>query len=740
MLRARRADDLLTMKPMRSGLSVPLLLALAPAFASAQPPSTGALEEEFRNLPLFSTVPSGTSELERALAARDYERAERLLADAIAREPTSRSLLMQIASVFMMDRKPLNAAIAIKKAEVLGPLENDARLQLALAYVAMKRGDWARPELERLASAEPDRVTYPYWLARLDYDDGQYALAAQRLERVVEKSPTFARAHDNLGLCYEALNQPDNAILHYREAVRLNRLERKTPSAWPALNLGILLRTQGELDEAESLFREALKYDAQFARAHYQLGVVLEQRGRMDESVNALRRATTADAALAEPYYALSRIYRRLGRAADADAALATFQRLHEAQKTPQPSPQDTLASKTTLEQIAGLLKQHKLDEAERVAKTALKAHPSDPVLHNLAGVIAAQREGFESAETHFQTAIGLAPKDRAAYENLGHLYQQRASSDPAMRAKALATYQRLLDIAPGNIEGMYRSGVLLALDGQFAESRAMLERVVAAAGPSAPVLLELARTANKLKDNEGALGYLAHARALEPGNATVHFFFGMVCVEQNLVREAYESLKKAVELDPDNPLVNYAMGAVATHRHEPSESLPYFQKYVRLKPDDPRGHFALGAAYFYGNQFEEARAELDRAVRAPETATGAHYFLGRIARQANDLGTARREIEQVLRLNASLADAWAELGLIQTRVNEYALAEQSLQKALAIDPDHYAASVNLATLYARTKDPRADVQAARVATLIEKRDARAQEFLRIIQVVPYVP
>ena len=72
----------------------------------------------------------------------------------------SRQLLTQIASVFIMDRKPLNAAIALKKAEALGPLDNHARLQLALAYIAMKRGDWARPELERLAKDEPDNVIH----------------------------------------------------------------------------------------------------------------------------------------------------------------------------------------------------------------------------------------------------------------------------------------------------------------------------------------------------------------------------------------------------------------------------------------------------------------------------------------------------------------------------------------------------------------------------------------------------
>ena len=284
--------------------------------------------------PAWSSAP-GNSEIDKAVAARDYERAERLLADAIERQPASRELLTRIAGVFIMDRKPLNAAIALKKAEALGPLDGHARLQLALAYIAMKRGDWARPELERLAKDEPDNVIYPYWLARLDYDGGQYASAIGRLRNVVAQAPAFTRAHDNLGLCYEALNQTDEAIPHYREAVRLNRRDDKARSGWPALNLGILLRTRGELEEAETLFREALTYDQHFAPGYYQLGAVLEQRDRMDDAVKALRQAISADAAYAEAYYALSRVYRRQGRTADADAAMATFKRLHDARREP---------------------------------------------------------------------------------------------------------------------------------------------------------------------------------------------------------------------------------------------------------------------------------------------------------------------------------------------------------------------------------------------------------------------
>lgn len=292
-----------------------------------------AIEEAMRASPSIAPANPAGSELQRALAAKNYERAERLLADAIARQPASRELLLQIAGVFMLDRRPLNAAIALKKAEALGPLDTQSRLQLALAYIAMKRRDWARPELQKLALAEPANVIHSYWLARLDYDDGQYASAIARLKGVVAQAPEFARAHDNLGLCYEALHEPDAAIPHYREAVRLNREAESNRSGWPALNLAILLRSRGELNEAERLIREALTYDRRLAPAHYQLGAVLEGRGRLDDAVEALRQAAEVDAGYPAPYYALSRIYRQQGRTADAEAALKTFRKLHDSRR-----------------------------------------------------------------------------------------------------------------------------------------------------------------------------------------------------------------------------------------------------------------------------------------------------------------------------------------------------------------------------------------------------------------------
>lgn len=302
-----------------------LLLVPAPRAAAQQTPSAADLPAAYRG-----------SAIERALSSRDWAQAEQLLVTTIERTPDQPVLLEVLGSVFLIERKPLNAAIAFKKADAIRPLGSRARYGLVLAYISLNHGDWARPELERLAAAEPTSAAYPYWLGRIDYDGGQYAAAIGHFEQALTHDPSFVRAYDNLGLAYEALNQQDQALPRYRKAIELNR-RAAVKSPWPPLNLGILLRNLGQAKEAEALLREAVACDGTLPQAQYQLGMLLEQEGRLDDAMVALTRAAALDAAYAEPHYALARVYRRLGRADDAGRALTTFQRLHDAHREVRP-------------------------------------------------------------------------------------------------------------------------------------------------------------------------------------------------------------------------------------------------------------------------------------------------------------------------------------------------------------------------------------------------------------------
>lgn len=285
--------------------------------------------------------------------------------------------------------------------------------------------------------------------------------------------------------------------------------------------------------------------------------------------------------------------------------------------------------------------------------------------------------------------------------------------------------------------DGLQRLAAVYEKGGRLDAARDALEAAAEARPTSVTLLMDLARLAQQSRDLRGALGYLAHARALDPKDARIHFLFGMVCVELDLGVEAYDALKEAVRLDPGNAAINYAMGAVSLSRREPVEAVPFFRKYAEMKPDDPRGPLAVGVAWFRAGEFASARPELVRAASSAPTAAAANYFLARIAREENDVDAALDLVGKAVALEPSYADAWAERGLLHLRKRELDEAEKDLQRALELDPDNYLGNLNLLALYQRKKDARQEGQAQRVKELEAARELKAEEFRRVIQVRP---
>lgn len=277
-------------------------------------------------------------EIEQALKRGDYRTAATILVEEINQHPESVSLLTFAAGIFFLDNQYLNAAIAYKKAERIAPLGERSRFTLVMAYIRLGRRDWAQPELEKLRSSAAHNPLYHYWSGRLDYDAHRYAAAVGKYQKVIKLDSQFMKAYDNLGLCYEFLGRYDEAAESYREAIRLNRLQ-KPGSPWPPLNFSLLLTQQGKLDEAESYLKEALQYDQKFAQAHFQLGVIYDKQRRYQEAVQSLDQATACDPSYPEPWYLLGKISYRLGKREKSRAALDTYQKLKKVKRTGLPRP-----------------------------------------------------------------------------------------------------------------------------------------------------------------------------------------------------------------------------------------------------------------------------------------------------------------------------------------------------------------------------------------------------------------
>ncbi len=123
---------------------------------------------------------------------------------------------------------------------------------------------------------------------------GKLDEAISHYREAIRLKHDYVEAHNNLGTTLTAQGQFDEAISHYREAIRL-----KHDYAEAHNNLGVALAAHGEFEEAISHYREAIRLKHDYVEAHNNLGIVLAQTGRFEEAIQQLRRALEID-----PHYA----------------------------------------------------------------------------------------------------------------------------------------------------------------------------------------------------------------------------------------------------------------------------------------------------------------------------------------------------------------------------------------------------------------------------------------------------
>jgi hypothetical protein len=103
--------------------------------------------------------------------------------------------------------------------------------------------------------------------------------------RVTDKKyPALAIIHNNLGIALFAENKNEEAISHYKMAIKLKPTHTKA-----YYNLGIALFADRKNEEAIFHYKEAIKLNPNYTNAHYNLGIVMLQKGDMKEAVYHFR-------------------------------------------------------------------------------------------------------------------------------------------------------------------------------------------------------------------------------------------------------------------------------------------------------------------------------------------------------------------------------------------------------------------------------------------------------------------
>jgi len=101
-----------------------------------------------------------------------------------------------------------------------------------------------------------------------------------------KKYPSFSVVHNNLGIALVAEGKNEEAISHYKMAIKLN-----PDYALAHNNLGSALVTEGKNEEAISHYKMAIKFHPDYAEAYYNLGIALVAEGKNEEAISHFKMA-----------------------------------------------------------------------------------------------------------------------------------------------------------------------------------------------------------------------------------------------------------------------------------------------------------------------------------------------------------------------------------------------------------------------------------------------------------------
>jgi Flp pilus assembly protein TadD len=400
------------------------------------------------------------------------------------------------------------------------------------------------------------------------------------------------------------------------------------------------------------------------------------------------------------------------------------------------------------VEQAAGLLREGKVEEAERQLAAVLKGAPNEAGALNLLGTIRAQQGKLDEAESLFARAASADRRFVGPRMNLAYLYHLKGlpekaivalgevlslepdNADAAQKLARILLSGNRLDECINLVEDLKRRGraaaSLLAILGDAYLGKGDLKRAAESYelalnqdSGDTTALLGLAQVQLSKGDAQGAVPYLARAKQAAAGSPDLLYGYALVALRAGFGDEAGDALARAAKLRPDDRRVLFLSGVAWLKRRKPdlSEAEQSFRRFLELQPSSSQGQLFLGYVLLKQKRSAEARRLIESSVKADASAPEGFYYLGLIAQDEQEDARAVSILEEVARRFPSFPHAHVALGVSYMKLKDYERARRELETAVKLSPGDQKAHFNLAILYARMKEP-----------------ARAQEEMRIVE------
>jgi tetratricopeptide (TPR) repeat protein len=320
-------------------------------------------------------------------------------------------------------------------------------------------------------------------------------------------------------------------------------------------------REANRVDEAISLYREAVRLRPKWDEGWFYLGTLLHERDNHAEAARAFKEAADLNSKVGTAWVMLGLSEFKLGRYND---ALKHIQQGRQLGITDNPNLRKVMLYHEglllldkedfeTAQKTLGSLSREGVENEDLIAAlglSVLRVRPSD----------------LPSADPTTQMAVGRAGQAEH------HAVQKKF-------AEARSEYDRLAADFPKLANVQYAYGRYLLTSNDDDQAISAFRREIENSPGHLPARLMIADLKLKLKDAAGGTPYA----------------------------------EEAVKLNPRLPLAHYLLGSLLLETGQAARAIAELETAQRLLPDEPKIYFALGRAYARANRKEDA--ERARAV-----------------------------------------------------------------------------------------------------------------------------
>jgi tetratricopeptide (TPR) repeat protein len=221
--------------------------------------------------------PTGAVQLAEAhLAVGDWSGALEQARDGPEQRPSARLRVLEARALARLGRAD-EALAALRRAVSLAPGSDDA--QVLMEEIAATRPDPEEDLLLRMVSQDASSLAPRIALVKYYLKSGRLIRAVEEASRAVDLDPMAGEPVFLLAVAYGLRGMPARSIELYE------LLERRKPGNPNVLaNLAFAYLDEGRYREAQEMFEEVLRVDADHRLADYGMGLVHKYAGRFDRS------------------------------------------------------------------------------------------------------------------------------------------------------------------------------------------------------------------------------------------------------------------------------------------------------------------------------------------------------------------------------------------------------------------------------------------------------------------------